>query len=414
MKKICVMGLGYIGLPTSCMFANNGFEVLGVDIDKEIIGKLNSGKIHIDEPDLEEAFNEAIGNNKLKASLEAEPSDVYIITVPTPLNGNKAELKYVIDASREIARHIVRDNIVILESTSPPGTTEDMVGKIIFRSSGLKPGKDYYLAFCPERVLPGKIIRELVNNDRIIGGVDEISGRKAKEIYDSFVKGDIYLTDLKTAELVKLVENTFRDVNLAFSNELSIICRDYDIDVWKVIELANKHPRVNILNPGPGVGGHCIPIDPWFVIQNINRENTLIEKCRYINDQMPIVVTKRIIDLVSDIKNPKIAIFGASYKEDVADTRESPTKTICAELSKNKVNFAVYDPIASDFNFKLSGLNDSVKDADLLVLLVGHNAFRDIDLKEVSSLMGKNRILDTRNFFDPELAEKNNFQYYKI
>jgi len=414
LKKICIIGLGYIGLPTACMFANNGFEVLGVDVDEDIIGKLNSGNVHIDEPELDSVFNEAFNNKKLKVSLKAESSDVFIITVPTPLDGKKADLRHVVNASREISKHVTYGNTVILESTSPPGTTEDIVGKIIFETSGLKPGKDYYLAFCPERVLPGKIIKELVNNDRIIGGIDEPSGLQAKEMYNFFVKGEIYLTDLKTAELVKLVENTFRDVNLAFSNELSVICKDYGMDVWKVIELANKHPRVNILNPGPGVGGHCIPIDPWFVIQNINRENTLIEKCREINNNMPFLVTRRIIELVSDIKDPKITIMGATYKENVADTRESPSEVICSELSKKKINFSIHDPVATNFKFELSELNNSLKGSDLLVLLVGHNVFKDINFEEVSKLMKTKKILDARNFFDLSLVEKNNFQYYRI
>ncbi len=414
MEKICVIGMGYIGLPTACMFANNGFEVLGVDIDEDIINKLNSGSVHIDEPELEPVFNKVFNDKKIKVSLKPEKSDIFIITVPTPLNFKEADLSYVINASKSIAEYITQNNIVILESTSPPGTTEDVVGKIIFETSGLKPGKDYYLAFCPERVLPGKIIKELVDNDRIIGGIDELSGLKAKEIYSSFVKGDIYLTDLKTTELVKLVENTFRDVNLAFSNELSLICDDYGVDIWKIIEMANKHPRVNILNPGPGVGGHCIPIDPWFILQNIDRKNTLIEKAREINDNMPYIVVEKILNLVKDIENPKISIFGVSYKENVADTRESPALSICDKLKNKNINFSIYDPVASDFKYILSNFSDSLKDSDLLVLMVGHEAYGKIDIKEICNLMRTRKVLDTRNYFDKDLMEKEKFLYYRI
>src|SRR4030042_374977 len=277
MKKICILGMGYIGMPTACMLANNGYSVLGIDINNGIIEKLSNGKVHIDEPDLEEIFIKAFDNKKLRVSTNVEKSDVYIIAVPTPLNNqNKADLSYVITAANMIKDYVSKDCLVILESTSPPGTTRNIVGDIIHKSSNLKAGKDYFLSFCPERVLPGKIVYELINNDRVIGGINEESAKKAEEIYRSFVKGKIYLTSLEVAEFVKLAENTYRDINIAFSNELAIICGKYGINIWEIITYANMHPRVKILNPGPGVGGHCIPIDPWFIIQNIDRKDTLI------------------------------------------------------------------------------------------------------------------------------------------
>jgi len=257
MKKICILGMGYIGLPTACMMANNGFSVLGIDVNDEIINKLNSGHLHIEEPDLEEVFKKAFYEKKLSVSKQVEKCDVYIIAVPTPVKkNNKAELKYVVEAAEMIRDFVSEGSLVILESTSPPGTTRNIVGDIITKKTGLIAGKDYFLAFCPERVLPGKIIYELINNDRVIGGIDEKSANLAKEVYGSFVKGNMHLTTLETSEFVKLAENTYRDINIAFANEIADICEDYKINVWDVIKFANMHPRVNILNPGPGVGGH--------------------------------------------------------------------------------------------------------------------------------------------------------------
>jgi len=270
------------------------------------------------------------------------------------------------------------------------------------------------LSFCPERVLPGKIMYELVNNTRIIGGIDKESAIKAREIYSSFVKAEIFLTDLKTAEFVKLTENTYRDVNLAFSNELSLICDYYNINVWDVIRFANMHPRVNILNPGPGVGGHCIPIDPWFIIQNLKRGDTLIEKCRNINDEMPLIVSRKIIELIKDKDNPRAALFGASYKEDIGDTRESPTLTVIEELKNKKIDVSVYDPLAENSKYELSDLEDSLKGSDILVLLVSHNIFRNLDLKYIAGLMRTRNIFDTRNFFDRDEVTGYGFKYFSI
>lgn len=415
MKKICIIGLGYIGLPTASMLANNGYDILGVDINDQVVDKLSSGNLHIEEPDLEDIFLRAFKSKKIRVSKNIEKSDIFIITVPTPLTEDKkAELKYVLEASTGISKYIEKGNLVILESTSPPGTTEDLVGGTIFKSTNLQAGKDFYLAFCPERVLPGKIVYELVNNKRIIGGIDRQSAEKAKEVYSRFVKNEILLTDLKTAEFVKLVENTYRDVNLAFSNELSLICGDYGIDIWEVIKYANMHPRVNILNPGPGVGGHCIPIDPWFIIQNIDRKDTLIEKSRNINDKIPLIVAEKIASLIKDIKNPKVSLFGATYKENIGDTRESPTAAVIREIKRKNIGFSIYDPIADNFKFKISDLDECLVDSDLLVLLVGHDIYNDIDLNKISELMRNKMILDTRNFFNSESVLKHGFKYYKL
>lgn len=415
MKKICILGLGYIGMPTACMLANNGYEVIGVEVNNSIVEKLNSGKLHIDEPDLEELFLKAYNSKKIRILSQIEEADVFIITVPTPLtNQKKADLSYVNSASHMIKDYIRKGNLVILESTSPPGTTRNIVGDIIFRNHGLKAGEDYFLAFCPERVLPGKIVYELANNDRIIGGIDEESAKKAEEVYRSFVKGKIITTTLETAEFVKLTENTYRDVNIAFSNELAVICEKYGINVWEVIEYANLHPRVNILNPGPGVGGHCIPIDPWFILENIDLEDSLIEKSRLINDSIPIRVAEKIVKALADYQKPKVTILGVSYKENVGDTRESPAITICNELIKKGINVHVYDPYVNSFKYTLSTLDEAVKGSDLIFLFVGHDKFKEIDLKKVSNLMRNKNIFDARNFFNREEVEKKGFKYYSI
>jgi len=415
MKKISVLGMGYIGLPTACMLANSGFKVLGIDIDEEIINKLNSGKLHIEEPELEKIFSSAFKNNRLRVSLELERSDVFIIAVPTPLDHrNKADLSYVISAANKIKEKIKKGNLVILESTSPPGTTRDIVGKIIANGTGFIAGRDYYLAFCPERVLPGKIVYELENNDRIVGGVDKKSSEAAESIYKTFVKGKIFLTDLETSEFVKLAENTYRDINIAFANELSLICKDYGIDIREVIKYANMHPRVKILNPGPGVGGHCIPIDPWFILENTDRKDTLIEKCRKINNSMPFIISEEIAEIVGKYRDPKVTIFGFSYKENVGDIRESPAIIINNELMKKGIKVSIYDPLVVNTKYNLSELEESVKGSDLVLLFSGHSVFRDIDLKSVSNLMRNKNIFDARNFFDKSTVEKLGFNYYGL
>ncbi len=415
MRKICILGMGYIGLPTACMIANNGYEVLGIDVDDNIINKLNTGKLHIEEQDLEEIFLKALSDNKLRVSNKLEKSDVYIIAVPTPLNkNNKADLSYVISASETIKNYVTKENLIILESTSPPGTTRDIVGDIISKKNGLIAGNDYYLAYCPERVLPGKIIYELVNNNRVIGGINKKSAEFAKEIYSSFVKGNIYLTTLETSEFIKLAENTYRDVNIAFANELSEICNDYHINIWDVIKYANMHPRVNILNPGPGVGGHCIAIDPWFILENIERKNTLIEKCRNINNSRPHVIAERILNIIDGIGNPKVTIFGVAYKENVGDTRESPALAIIKELSKKGVSIAVFDPVATNYKGKLSNLNDALEGSDMLVLFVGHDEFKKINPREIAKIMRNRNIFDTRNFYDSDMVKKAGFNYFRI
>jgi UDP-N-acetyl-D-mannosaminuronic acid dehydrogenase len=415
LKTVCVMGLGYIGLPTACMLASNGYSVHGVDVNKDIINKLNSGIPHIEEPELEGLFSKVFLKERLEISGKVKKADIYIISVPTPLgNENRAELKYVENAVDMIKEYICSGNLVILESTSPPGTTENLVGKKIDQYSGLTAGKDYLLAFCPERVLPGRLIYELVNNDRVIGGINPESAEKARDLYKSFSKANFYLTDLKTAEIVKLAENTYRDVNIAFSNELSKICKNHRISIWDVIEIANKHPRVDILNPGPGVGGHCIPIDPWFILEGGGLKDTLIEKSRRVNDAMPEKVFEAAMDILKDIKDPKITVLGASYKENVDDTRESPTGALMEILKINGINASVHDPVAGSFKYGLEELEPAVERSDLLLLMVGHNIFNELEFGNIAGLMNNRNILDTRNFFPKKELEKHSFKYFQL
>ncbi|MBA7657583.1 UDP-N-acetyl-D-mannosamine dehydrogenase [subsurface metagenome] len=415
MKKICVIGLGYIGLPTACILAKSGYDILGVDVNDDVINLLNSGNIHIEEEGLRELFKKVVGEKRIKVSKNLEKSDIFIISVPTPLNEeNKADLSYIIEATKMIKDYIQKGNLVILESTSPPGTTRNIVGNIIDKDTGLKSGKDYYLSYCPERVMPGKIVYELVNNTRIIGGINRKSAEKAKEVYEKFVEGKIYLTTLEIAELVKLAENTYRDVNIAFSNELSLICSDYGVNVWDVIKFANMHPRVNILNPGPGVGGHCIPIDPWFMLENINRKDTLIEKSRNVNNSIPFIISNKILEIIKEYKNPKVTFFGLSYKENVGDIRESPAIAIYNELIKKGINVSIFDPLIKNTKYKLVSLEDSLINSDLLLLLTAHKIFNNVSLDHVSKLMRNKNIFDTRNFFNKDFVKKYCFKYFTI
>jgi len=415
MKKICVIGLGYIGLPTACMLAYSGYKVIGIDVNDYIVNLLNSGEVHIDEEGLRKLFQKVISNKAIKVSKNVEEADVFIIAVSTPLNKeNKADLSYIISAAYGIKDYIKKGNLVILESTSPPGTTRNIVGNIIEESTKLRAGRDFYLAYCPERVMPGKVLYELINNARIVGGINKESAKKAKEVYEKFVEGKIKLTTLEIAEIVKLAENSYRDVNIAFSNELSLICSDYAVDVWDVIKFANKHPRVNILNPGPGVGGHCIPIDPLFLLDNISRKDTLIEKSRIVNKSVPFIISKKVLEIIKDYKNPKVTLFGLSYKENVGDIRESPAIDIYNELFKKGINVSIFDPLVKSTKYKIASLENSLKNSDLLLLLTAHKIFKKVSLDYISKSMRNKNIFDTRNFFNKDLLKKYGFKYYKI
>jgi len=403
MKTICVMGLGYIGLPTASLFATHGHKVLGVDVNDRTVETINAGEIHIEEPGLFTLARAAVGSGNLRASRQPQASDVYIICVPTPLTGDKkCDLSYVVNATRMIVPLVKKGDLVILESTSPPGTSRDILAPML-AESGLQVGKDIHLSHCPERVLPGRILKELIENARIIGGITPESAKITCELYKGIVEGPIYLTDATTAELAKVMENTFRDVNIALANELGYICEALGISAWEVIELANKHPRVNLHRPGPGVGGHCISVDPWFLVEKFPDQARLIHLSRKINDGQPSKVVHKVMEITTGIDGrPRVALFGVSYKGNVDDTRESPALEIIAEL-RDKVDLRVYDPhVRGGIGHEMSSLEDAVKDADLILVVADHADFRFLAPEELGKRMRNRGLLDTRNFLDLE------------
>lgn len=397
-QKIIVMGLGYIGLPTASMLATKGHQVLGVDVNQKAVDTINSGRIHIVEPDLDILVRSAVNSGNLRAAMEPEEGDTFILAVPTPfmeVNGNpKApDLSYIEAATRTIAPHLREDNLVILESTSPVGTTE-VVERIIAELRPELAGK-VHTAHCPERVLPGHILRELVDNDRIIGGTTKAAVAKAKALYKTFCNGAILETDSRTAELSKLVENSFRDVNIAFANELSIICDRLGINVWETIALANRHPRVNILQPGPGVGGHCIAVDPWFIVSSAPEESRLIRTAREVNDNKPQWVIEKVRAKAQRFKDPVIGCLGVTFKANIDDMRESPAMDIVKHLIDEGIGkVIVCDPNVSQDKvpFPLHELKDLIKQADILLLLVDHHEFADIDPQVIRDKV----VIDTR------------------
>ncbi|HHV82833.1 MAG TPA: nucleotide sugar dehydrogenase [Tepidanaerobacter syntrophicus] len=400
MNSICVLGLGYIGLPTACMFATHGFKVVGVDVNGKILDKVRQGRPHIKEKGLDLLVETAVQSGNFEVCSHPKPCDVFIVAVPTPITSDKkADLSFVKTAAESILPVLQTENLVVLESTSPPGTTKDILVPILAKS-GLKVGEELFVAYCPERVLPGVIIEEIVNNNRIIGGVNRKSAEIAKRIYSSFVKGNIFLTDATTAEMVKLMENTFRDVNIALANELANICEELGINVWEAIELANKHPRINYHKPGPGVGGHCIPIDPWFIVEKFPEKTQLIRQSRDINDRQPKHVFDLIARMTSGMPSPKIAILGVSYKGNVDDVRESPAETLIGLLKDHEYTIAVYDPYVGEFEEKPVTLEEAFLGADCAVIVADHDQFRDLDPSNLGNLMRHKQILDTRNLID--------------
>ncbi len=403
--KICVLGLGYIGLPTALLFATNGHEVVGIDINEKVVNILNDGKIPFDESGLYELLMKAKGN--FVAKTKVVDADVFLIAVPTPLDKHIkiSDLTYVRVATEMIYPYLRRDNIVILESTVPPGTSEKLLIPILTKS-GLNI-EEFNFAHCPERAIPGQTLYEMINNDRIIGGYNKKSAEIAKSIYSSFIKGNIYLTDTRTAEFVKLMENTYRDINIAIANELSHIAEECEVDIWSAIELANKHPRVKILKPGPGVGGHCIAIDPWFLTENSTKFK-MISLAREINDNMPNHVLQTIRTMLKGIDEPSITIFGVAYKGNVDDTRETPaTKLI--KLAKNEgYKIRCYDPCAKDFEFDLFDLDSATFDSDCIVLVTDHMIFKNVDPSKLK--MRNKNLVDTRNILNHKEWEDSGFR----
>lgn len=418
--KVSVIGMGYIGLPTAAVLASRKVNVVGIDVNQDVVDTINKGNIHIVEPELDILVRSVVQAGFLRTTTQPEKADVFMVAVPTPFKGeNKPDLSYIEKAAKAIAPVLEKDNIVILESTSPVGATEKMMAwmqeirpDLKFPVFGTNDGEmDISVAHCPERVLPGHVVRELVENDRIIGGVTSQCAQRARNIYKIFVEADCLLTDCRTAELSKLVENSFRDVNIAFANELSLICDKLNINVWELIKLANRHPRVNILQPGPGVGGHCIAVDPWFIVDSAPDEAKLIRAARLVNDGKPLFVLEKINQAVAKIgkrtSELNIACLGLAFKPDIDDLRESPALGISKQISI--MNFAkqylvepniTTMPMGFDSqNIELVDLNIALIDADIVVLLVDHTLFKEMDL----SLLSGKQVVDTRGIWASSL-----------
>lgn len=414
-KKICIIGLGYIGLPAAAMFASNGYKVIGVDINNKIIDALEKGEVIIEEPYLKNMVEQEVASGNLIASKEPQEADAFIIAVPTPLaEDKKADMSLVKKAAESIVPYLRKGNIVVLESTSPTGTVKNLIIPIL-KKSGLKIGEELYVGYCPERVLPGQILFELVSNNRIIGGIDRKSAEKIKDLYQTFVKSEIYLTDTTIAEMCKMVENTYRDVNIAFANELSKICENIGTDVWEVIKLCNKHPRVNIHQPGPGVGGHCLAVDPWFIVEKNPDLARIIKLARETNDSMPQFIFNKIENILKNIKGKKkVTILGITYKANINDTRESPVIKLIEILEKHNFKISVVDPYVKKFKYKLEDISEAAKGSDLLVLAVNHKDFKELDFDTLAKKMRNKIILDTRNYFDKNMIENKGFKYYLL
>lgn len=395
--KICIVGLGYIGLPTAAMFASHGCEVVGVDVSQHVVDTLNSGNIHIEEPGLGDVIKEVVANGKFRAAMVPEKADAYILAVPTPNLEDEflsCDLTYVLQAAQSIIPYVEKGNTVIVESTIAPRSMDDYVLPV-FEEAGFKIGEDIYLAHCPERVLPGQILYELKYNNRIVGGITPECTEKAADVYGIFVEGELIKTEAKTAELSKCMENTFRDVNIALANELAKICYKLDINCLDVISMANKHPRVNIHQPGPGVGGHCLAIDPYFICAKAPEEAKIIRLGRDTNRSMPGFVVEKTEMLISGIKNAKIAAFGVTYKGNVDDVRESPSMEIIEMLKLRGYNVAIYDPHVA--NPEYVGLEKAVEEADIALILTDHNEYKNMDLAMIASKMKNPVMFDTRN-----------------
>lgn len=411
MPRICMLGLGYIGLPTASMFAVAGQTVIGVDPSPRVQHALASGAPPIEEPELKTLVTAALNSGNLRVQTQPEPADAFVIAVPTPLDPTtkQADLSYVRQAAQSIVPHLRRGNLVVLESTVPPGTTRDVLAPIL-AESGLQPGRDICVAHCPERVLPGRILFELAENDRLAGGLTPLCAERAAELYASFVKGTIMRTDATTAEMVKVMENTYRDVNVALANEFALIAERVGVDVWQAIRLANHHPRVNILRPGPGVGGHCIAVDPWFLVGAAPEVAPLIRAARQVNDDMPSHVLRVLQELAAPPS--AIALLGLTYKADVDDIRESPALDVAQRAFAAGYYVRLCDPhVAPETPLPgpLLPLEQAIRDAEAIVLLVDHAIFNELDLDLVGALVARKQIVDTRGSLDAAAWTRHGF-----
>jgi UDP-N-acetyl-D-mannosaminuronic acid dehydrogenase len=414
MSDICVVGMGYVGLPAAIMLVNGGHSVHGVDINAALLNSISSGEIGDEEPGLVQNLGDALSSGRLKVSESPSVADAFVIAVPTPVNGDHSpDLTSVIEASRSIMGHLAEGNLVVVESTIPPGATVNTVAPIL-EESGLKAGVDFFLAYCPERVLPGNVMKEIVENDRIIGGIDSESTSRAVELYQSFVTGTLHESNATTAEMVKLAENTYRDVNIALANTLANISETVGVSVWDVVEMANKHPRVDLLKPGPGVGGHCIPVDPWFLVSADAQSSDLIRTARGINDGQPGVIARRALELAGDAAPPRVAILGASYKPGVSDARDSPTTQLANIFSDAGALVTVHDPLVKSFTPQLKdNIRDAVKGTDVIVVMVGHSEYQSFDPQTIAQKVRSRAVIDTCNALDRDLWAQAGFDFHR-
>jgi UDP-N-acetyl-D-mannosaminuronic acid dehydrogenase len=428
LRRICVLGLGYIGLPTAATFATHGLQVVGVDINPHVIETLQAGNIHIHEPGLRNVVEAALTSDRLTVSTKPEEADAFLIAVPTPFYEDKvgeyqgqkyklADMRAVISATEAVLPCLRKGNLVVLESTSPPRTTEDLVRPILERS-GLKAGIDFHLCYSPERVLPGKILHELIENARVVGGVTPESAGAGKQLYATFVKGQIVETDTTTAEMVKLMENTTRDVNIAIANEFARLAERFGVDVWEAIRLANLHPRINILSPGPGVGGHCISVDPWFFVEAAPELTPLIYHARQVNDGQPHFVVDKVKRALGTLKGKQIAALGLAYKPDVDDLRESPATEVIHLLQREGAQVKAWAPFKPDAKIKdvhmAESLDAALQDADAILLLVRHTEFLGLQPEDVASRTRARIVVDCVNAWDPDLWKKAGFTTIRL
>ena len=414
-KSLCVIGMGYIGLPTASIFASKGLQVTGMDINQGIIEGLQAGQVHIFEPGLRDVVVEALEKGQLTISTEVTPADAFIIAVPTPFYEDKrADMRAVVAACESIVPHLQQGNLVILESTSPPRTTLDIVTPIL-EKSGLKAGEDFLLAYSPERVLPGRILSELVENPRVIGGIDRASAEAGRDLYRFFVEGDIILTDATTAEMVKLMENTSRDINIAIANEFARLAQRFEVDIWEAISIANLHPRVEILRPGVGVGGHCISVDPWFLVEAAPGDAALIKTARQVNDQQPAFVAGLIERAAGGLKGKTVALLGLSFKPNVDDLRESPAVDLVHHLQAMGADVYAYEPFRMDAGLEgvrqVGSLEAVLIDADIIVLAVAHDQFKDLDPDLIRSKTRAEVAFDAVRVWDKAAWELAGFQF---
>ncbi len=417
-KSICVVGLGYIGLPTAVMFANYGHKVHGVDVNEKAVNMINNKQLHIEEEGLQERLNAAIDAGALTVGMTPKQADVFVIAVPSPIRNDKtANLEYVRSATASIVPYVEKGNLVILESTVPPRTVEDVMLPEL-RKTGFELGTELFVSHSPERVIPGRVFEELISNDRIIGGITPESATMTSELYRSFVKGQMHETDATTAELVKVMENTYRDVNIALANELAKIAQKIGVNVWEAIALANYHPRVNVHSPGPGVGGHCIAVDPWFLVELDPKEAQMIHLARQTNDGMPAYTAQMTTDIIAakGIDNPKIAVLGLAFKGNIDDMRESPAVDVVQALRNHDVAVQAFDPHIKTNNIEeqTQVSEEAFQDASALLILTNHEEFNLLNPADIKKVMKNPIIIDTKNCIDRMKWEQAGFDVYAL